>query len=362
MPSRRDVLRTMGAAALTLPGAGAAALAGLEGGARAAPGRSFGIAYTSFAVRLLRGRDVKTGGGLPAESFIDLCHSFGAHGCQIAHTQLASTEAGYLRNLRSSLEAKGLFAELSIAGESLEDKEAFGRMAAAAKQLGVSRLRVALLSGRRYENFESMAQWKEFTDRWRRALPRAAPLIEAQGLVVGIENHKDWLAEDLAEILHGIGSPSLGACVDFGNNIAFLEDPLDVARTLAPFVVTTHLKDMAVRRYEQGFELSEVPLGQGCLPLAEMVAVLRKSRPDVHFCLEMMTRDPLKVPYLEDRYWVTREKRDPARIRRFEDAVLSRSTTAPLPRISDLGDEAKIAAEDSNVRLCAAYATKNLGL
>ena len=209
---------------------------------------------------------------------------------------------------------------------------------------------------------ESMTQWKEFTDRWRRALPRAAPWIEAQGLVVGIENHKDWLAADLADILHGIRSPSLGACIDFGNNVAFLEEPLEVVRTLAPFVVTTHLKDMAVRRYDQGFELSEVPLGQGFLPLAEMVGILRKSRPDVHFCLEMMTRDPLKVPYLEDRYWVTREPRDPERIRRFEEAVLSRSATTPLPRIGELGDEAKIAAEDANVRLCAAYATKDLGL
>jgi hypothetical protein len=75
-----------------------------------------------------------------------------------------------------------------------------------------------------------------------------------------------------------------------------------------------------------------------------------------------MTRDPLKVPYLTDRYWVTREKRDPAAIRRFEEAVLSRSAKDPLPRIAGLDDEAKIAAEDANVRLCTDYAKKTLGL
>lgn len=351
MVSRREVLRTLGTVAGTT----------LVGPATAAPGRSFGLAYTSFAVRLQRNRE-RPGGGLPAETFIDLSHSFGAHGCQIAHTQLVSTDAVYLRKVRASLEGKGLFAELSIGGESLEDPEAFRRIAAVARELGVSRLRVALLSGRRYENFETLAQWKEFTGRWARALPKAAPLLESAGLVAGIENHKDWLADDLAGTLREIGSPSLGACVDFGNNVAFLEDPLEVARTLAPFVVTTHLKDMAVRRYDQGFELSEVPLGQGFLPLKEIVAVLRQGRPDVRFCLEMMTRDPLKVPYLTDRYWVTYNQRDPARIRRFEESVLSRSASQPLPVISGLGDAEKIDAEDRNVRLCADYARNELGL
>ena len=33
--------------------------------------------------------------------------------------------------------------------------------------------------------------------------------------------------------------------------------------------MTTHLKDMAVRPSPDGFELSEVPLGEGIVPLAE---------------------------------------------------------------------------------------------
>jgi hypothetical protein len=70
----------------------------------------------------------------------------------------------------------------------------------------------------------------------------------------------------------------------------------------------------------------------------------------------------LKVPYLTDRYWVTYEKRDPERIRRFEDMVLSRSSQQPLPTISGLSDAEKIAAEDQNIRLCTDYARTELGL
>jgi hypothetical protein len=119
---------------------------------------------------------------------------------------------------------------------------------------------------------------------------------------------------------------------------------------------------MAVRPYENGFELSEVPLGRGILPLARMIEILRKARPDVDFCLEMITRDPLKVPYLEDGYWVTYERRDPARIEAFRAAVLSKSSRDPLPRITGLTPERMLAAEDDNVRACVAYAKGTLGL
>ncbi len=112
------------------------------------------------------------------------------------------------------------------------------------------------------------------------ALPRAKPWIERQRLPVGIENHKDFRIQELVALLRSVDSPYLGACVDFGNNVAFLEDPLELAEALAPFAITTHLKDMAVRPYEQGFELSEVPLGSGFLPLVRMVEVLRKQRPE----------------------------------------------------------------------------------
>ena len=81
---------------------------------------------------------------------------------------------------------------------------------------------------------------------------------------------------------------------------------------LAPYAVTTHLKDMAVRAAPIGFELSEVPLGQGLLPLERYIAALRRARPTARLCLEMITRDPLQVPYRTDAYWVAFDARGAA--------------------------------------------------
>lgn len=351
--SRRHFLASVSAAGMTqlLPAEG-----------RAQSG-SYGLAYTSFPVRTRQAAAATPGGpGMPAEKFIEHCLAFGGRGGQMDFSQLTSTDAAYLKRIRALLEEKNFFLEFAVSGKVFADPGAYDRVVAAARELGVTRLRTALLGGRRYEDFRDMATWREFVTRWQQTLERAAPMLDKHRLLVGVENHKDWLADEQVALLRRVGSPYLGACVDFGNNMALLEDSVEVAEKLAPFVVTTHLKDMAVRPYERGFELSEVALGDGIVPLARIVAMLRAARSDVHFCLEMITRDPLKVPYRDDSYWVTYERRDPARVEKFEKTILSRAWARPLPTISDLEPARRLAFEDENLRRSAAYAKEKLGL
>src|SRR6185503_8173692 len=210
---------------------------------------------------MLEGRDVLRGGtaaGLPAERLLELCETFGTAGAQVDLAQLETRDAPALQALRRRAEERGLFLELSVRGNALEDEAAFARAAEVSHALGVTRWRTALVYARRYEDFHSRDEWDAFLARWRTLLPRAALWLEREGLVAGIENHKDLLAEELAALLGEVGRPALGVCLDLGNNLALLEDPLDTVRALAPFTVTTHVKDMAVRRRASGFELSEV--------------------------------------------------------------------------------------------------------
>jgi sugar phosphate isomerase/epimerase len=328
------------------------------------PQGAFGIAYTSFPIRtrqIGQSQDQGEGPVIPAEKFVDLCKSFGGDGCQMDIAQLTSTDPEYLKRIRFALEEKGMFLEISVNANLLKDKDAFASAASTARELGVSRIRAAL-NGRRYEEFFEMKQWKDFVSYWQATLQSAEPTLKQYRLQVGVENHKDWLADELADLLRRVASPYLGACVDFGNNLALLEDSVEVAQKLAPYAVTTHLKDMAVSEYDQGFLLSEVPLGQGILPLAKIMEVLRRSKPDIHFCLEMITRDPLKVPYLDDKYWATYEKRDPSRTDKFKSSILSQASNKPLPKISGMSSARMLAVEDENIRRCVAYSKRTLGL
>ena len=328
--------------------------------------KSYGIAYTSFPIRSRQAREAagesRQGPAITAEKFIDLCQSFGADGCQMDFSQLVSTDAEYLKRIRAQLEAKGMYMEFAVRARALESEDEIARIAAAAQQLGVSHLRVACLSGRRYEDFHEMAKWKEFAAQWQKTLEKAEPALKKHKLMVGVENHKDWLADEQVAMLKRIGSEYMGACVDFGNNLALLENSLEVAEKLAPYAVTTHLKDMAVRAYDEGFELSEVALGDGATPLAKIISMLRKRRSDLHICLEMITRDPLKVPYKTDHYWITHDRRDDARIRKFENTILKQAWTKPLPRVTGLNPTQALAFEDENLRRSATYAKQTLKL
>jgi 3-oxoisoapionate decarboxylase len=353
MPTRREFLWMA---------AGGAAALGLSGRDRT----SMCLAYTSFVVRMLQGRDIlkTTAAALSADTFFDLCHRAGTGGCQLDLSQLESHDPEYLRRLRARLDELQLDIELSVPSKWLESPEAFGEMASMAGTLGASRLRVALLYGRRYESFASREEWVAFRDRWHAALASLRPSFTRHTLHVGIENHKDFLAPELVALLEHVDSPYVGACVDFGNNLAMLEDAVETVEALAPWAVTTHVKDMAVRVTPDGFELSEVPLGHGLLPLPRLLDILRRAKPDVRFVLEMITRDPLPVPYRTDRYWVAFDDslRAPERVRRFEEAVLARGWTRPLPGTSGLSPEGQLAAEDDNVAECVQYARETLGL
>jgi sugar phosphate isomerase/epimerase len=299
---------------------------------------------------------------LPAEGFFDLCDKFGAGGAQLDWSQIVSFEPAALAALRKRVEASRLALELSVPSKYLESVEAYGEVGRVTAALGVQRIRVALLYGRRYETFNTRDEWAAWAAKWRTTLVGLRKTFDDSPVMVGIENHKDWHAAELVELLRLIDSPRVGACVDFGNNISLLESPLETVRTLAPFAITTHLKDMAVRPTAEGFGLSEVPLGEGFLPLAEIIAILRAQRPDVSMCLEMITRDPLPVPYKTDRYWIAIDRPSPDAMSRFEHEVLAKAWTRDLPAISGLSPEAQVAAEDDNVQRSIDYARRTLKL
>src|SRR5262249_26663440 len=160
--------------------------------------------------------------------------------------------------------------------------------------------------------------------------------------------------------LKKLDSPHVGVCLDTGNSIALLEDPLEVVKAYAPWTFTTHLKDMAVAEYDDGFLLAEVPLGDGFLDLKQIVAVVEKARPGVRWNLEMITRDPLRVPCLAPKYWATLEDVPARRLAAALALVRKHKPTAPLPIVSKLTLTEQLDAEEANVRKCFKYAHDKL--
>ncbi len=294
-----------------------------------------------------------------AYDFLEYCASLGAGGIQVA---LDSLDASYLDKLRRRTSELGMYLEVTVSLPQVDDSADFERQVVAAQRAGARCLRLACLDGRRYENFISLDQWKDFVTKSHKSIAQAVPILDKHRMPLGLENHKDWTADEMLALLERYASENLGVCLDIGNNIALLDDPQDVIEKLAPYAVTTHFKNMEVKEYPEGFLLSEVPLSRGILDLPWIVDRIHKARPRARLNLEMITRDPLKIPCLTDKYWVTFPERSGVCLARTLALVRGHPPREPLPHVSGLGEPARRRQEEDNVKECLAYASEKLGL
>jgi sugar phosphate isomerase/epimerase len=265
--------------------------------------------------------------------------------------------------MRDRREKLGLYLEGSIGVPYQQgDVSKFEKEVINAKEAGAVILRTVTSGGRRYEAFHSAAEVDEFKRKAMVSLQLAEPVLRKHKVKLAVENHKDWRADELANAMKQLNSEWIGVTLDFGNSISLLEDPMAVIETLVPFVVSTHVKDMGVEEYADGFLLSEVPLGKGFLDLVKIVQLCKKHNPAVAFNREMITRDPLEIPCLTDDYWKVFDGvsgRDLARTMRM---VKQHPYGASLPRVSQLSGEEKLAAEEDNILKCLTFSKDQLGL
>lgn len=323
----------------------------------AAEKRTTGMGLLAYCCAIRRGRT--QGGGVLLEPmrFLEHCRSLGAGGMQTDLGVLDDEAADALRNRAAEL---GMYIEAIVKTPQDEgDVARFESQIRTAARVGALAARTTIIPGRRYEQFNDLATFREFAARGKRSLELARPVVEKQRVPLAVENHKDHRIDERVALLKEIGSEYIGACVDTGNNIALLDDPIETVEALAPWAFSVHLKDQAVAPYEDGFLLGDIPLGQGYLNLKQMVEVLRRAKPKVRFSLELITRDPLKVPCLSEKYWATFPKLPGADLARTLRDV-KKSMTSRLGQISGLSTEALLAREDQNIAESIAYAVSEL--
>lgn len=312
------------------------------------PEYKMGIATTSYMI-VWRPHDTY--------EFLEHCHALGAAGIQSALN-------GDMKKIRARAEECGMFIEAMLPlPKHRDDTTELEQALKNAKEVGATCGRAGSLPSRRYETFSTLEEWKEWYKNATEALETAVPLLEKYKFPLGLENHKDRAVDEHVALLKKFSSPYLGACIDCGNNISLLDDPMDVIEKLAPFGVTTHFKDMAVAPYPDGFLLSEVVLGQGMLDLPRVLSTIKQAKPNIHIMLEMISRDPLKVPVLTDKYWATFPDRNGIYLARTLRLVQKSSDPSkPLPEMSHLPHEEQMRAEEDNVKACLRYAHEKLAL
>jgi sugar phosphate isomerase/epimerase len=277
---------------------------------------------------------------------------------------LPSSDPAAVRELRKKIDSYGMRVIISLP----TPKEAgalpqYDAAVRAASELGAVTTH-ASFTARRYEEFDTFEAFKASFERHQRSVELAEPVLRKHKMKLAIENHKGWRATEHVAWIKRLGSEWIGACYDFGNNMALCEDPAETLRLLAPVTIYVSFKDMAVAPYDEGFLLSEMALGEGMLDLPGMVKVLQQKDPNMIFALEMITRDPLKIPVFTKKYWATFDDSYsplPGRdLARMLEIVRTTPPTTPLTKTTGLSAPDALRLEDEMINRSIAWARKNL--
>jgi 3-oxoisoapionate decarboxylase len=348
--TRRELLATAGGtlAWLSAPGLAAAA----RGGTQAAPMlRRMGGEGPGFGHR-------NRAGGF---DILEHCHTLG-----LGVVRLSVPRGGpdAVRAVRRKLDEYGMRCIVSVTPpHSDADVEAYDASIATARELAAITTH-ASFTGRRYEEFDTFDAFKTSFEAHKQSVERAEPILRKHKMRLAIENHKGWRAAEHAAWVRHVGSEYVGVCYDFGNNLALCEAPEETYRLLAPLTFYVSFKDMAVAPYEDGFLVSEVALGEGILDIPGMVKGLQARDPEMVFALEMITREPLKIPVFTDKYWATFDDdysplpgRDLARM-----LEIVRDSKKPLTTTAGLSPADALKLEDALVDRSIAYARAHLAL
>jgi sugar phosphate isomerase/epimerase len=291
-------------------------------------------------------------------AYVEYCRSMGAGGVQHA----ISTD---LVAVRKRLDDLGMYYEGEMRMPARRDAD-LGEFEASVRNsaaLGATVARAvcrppAGTSGRRYEGFTSFADFKAWQAEADAIVLRCLPIAAKYKVKIGLENHKDRTADELAGFLRQTSHEYLGCLIDPGNNMSFMERPADTIKTLAPFVVATSLKDMGVALYDEGFLMAEVPFGAGMSDQKALFAAMRKANPKLHPTTELITRNPLKVPVLTPAYLASFAPGHGARVKPWMAMIGEKASK--LTSVDGMTPAQVVALEDANNRQVFAWASANL--
>jgi sugar phosphate isomerase/epimerase len=200
-----------------------------------------------------------------------------------------------------------------------------------------------------------------------RVLKAVSPVADELGIKIALENHGlgDLTSREMLALIGEVGADRVGVCLDTGNPVYCAEDPVAVAELLAPYTVTTHIRDSRVWSVPKGAMVQWVPIGEGGVDIRRIVQLLADSAPNPPLNLEIIV-DPIArlVPYFDPDadFWSMYPRalaRDFARFVAFAQDGEPQPEKLPQP---GLPEEETQLLERTNVQQSVIYCREVLGI
>jgi len=110
-------------------------------------------------------------------------------------------------------------------------------------------------------------------------------------------------ARELKSLVERAGPDFVGVCLDSGNPLWTIENPHLTLETLAPYVLTSHVRDSAVWRTDRGAAVSWTRMGEGNVDIERYIGDYVRKCPGKALSLEVIVTGPRPFNYLDPSFW-----------------------------------------------------------
>lgn len=166
------------------------------------------------------------------------------------------------------------------------------------------------------------------------------------GVKVAVENHAgDMQSTELVELIEAAGKDYVGANIDSGNAVWTMEDPIVNLENLAPYVLTSSLRDSMIWETPDGVKVQWTAMGDGCIDLKRYFDIFEKRCPSAPVHIETISGFAREFTTKKPDFW----------------KLFPKSTDADRARIMALAQQGhaiepfKAAAGDQKVKSEQAY-------
>jgi sugar phosphate isomerase/epimerase len=251
--------------------------------------------------------------GWNAFQVLDYCHRQGSKVVHFSETRLlGGIEESRLQRVRIRAGELGLDLEIGMLSicplSNLFDasrgtaEEQLSAMIAAARTVGSPIVRAVMGNA---ADRRGAIPFVELLRSTVGVLRSVASRARDAGVKIAIENHSgDMQAWQLAQLIEDAGPDFVGACIDSGNPLITLEDPHGALETLAPYVLTSHIRDSAVWLTGDGAATAWVRMGEGNVGIDQYIRRYAQLCPGRALSLEIIVSPRLRpFPFRSPEFW-----------------------------------------------------------
>jgi 3-oxoisoapionate decarboxylase len=247
-----------------------------------------------------------------AIQYLDYCSKFGVKVVHFSEIRfLGSLDDAHVREVAQHAQKLGIEIEIGMrsicpTSKAFDPKEGTAeeqitRVMRAAK-IANSKLVRAFLGT--YQDRKSPGGIDARIQDAAQVLRNVSPRAKDMGLKIAIENHAgDMQGWELRKLIEASGPDVVGACFDSGNPCWVLEDPHVTLETLAPYVLTSHIRDSYIWNDDNGTEVNWTRMGDGNVDIGSLLKCYLQLCPGKAMSLEVIVMGPMPWTWKKESFW-----------------------------------------------------------